>query len=54
MATIPIGELVKTVELVRTMKETLDTLTDVVERLGERVESLEKTVADFTGSSGRP
>ena len=53
MATTPISELVATIELVRTMKQTLDGLVDVIEKLGERVERLEKKVSDDAAPSGR-
>ena len=52
MATTPISELVATIELVRTMKETLDGLVDVVEKLGERVVRLERKTADEAGAKG--
>jgi hypothetical protein len=52
MAKIPISELVETIELVRTMKETLDSLVDVVEKLGERVVRLEQKTGDGAGSTG--
>ncbi len=52
MAKTPISELVATIELVRTVKKTLESLADVVEELGARVERLEQKAAD-TGSPGR-
>ena len=52
MAKTPISHLVKTIELVRTMKETLDSLVDVVEKLGERVVRLEQQRADDAGTKG--
>ncbi len=44
MAQIPISELVDTIKLARTIKETLDSLVEVVEKLGDRVVRLEQKV----------
>ena len=53
MAKTPISELLETIELVRTMKETLDSLVDVVEKLGERVVRLEQKTGHDAGTTGR-
>jgi hypothetical protein len=52
MAQTPISELVETIKLVRTIKETLDGLVDVVEKLGDRVVRLEQKTGDDAGSIG--
>jgi hypothetical protein len=42
MAKTPTSEIVATIEIVRTMKKTLDGLTETVEQLGERIRMLEQ------------
>jgi hypothetical protein len=50
MAKTPVSELLETITLVRTMKETIDSLVDVVEKPGNRVVRLEQKIADDAGS----
>jgi predicted double-glycine peptidase len=52
MAKTPISEHVETIELVRTMKRTLDSLADVVEDLGNRVVRLEQKTEDDAEQTG--
>lgn len=51
MAKTSISELMEIIQLVRKMKETLDSLVDVVEKLGERVVRLEQKTGDDAGST---
>lgn len=52
MAQIPISELVDTIKLVRTIKETLDGLVEVVEKLSDRLMRLEEKAGEDTGTLG--
>lgn len=50
MATTPISEIIATIEVVRELKETVAGLVGIVEKLGERIERLERN----QGVSNRP
>lgn len=52
MAKIPISELVETIELVRSLRDTVDKLVGIVEKLGERVLHLEQKAGD-DGANGQ-
>lgn len=45
MATTPISEIIQTIQVVKSMQATMKDLTDVVERLADRVLELERRLA---------